>query len=137
MALVVMNSGEEEMLNRILNVNATGDVELHLYDETLTINEDTTLAGLEAIECDQAGYALEALAGATWNVTSGGGDPTEADYAEREFIFNAASGNDVYGYYVTNAGNTILLWAEEFTDGPYTIPVGGGSVFVTPKIQLA
>ena len=135
MALVVTNSGEEEMLKRIVGV-ATGDLELHLYDTTLTIDDATTLAGLEAVECDQAGYALKALAAGTWTVTVAG--TTEAVYdTEQEFAFTAASGNSVYGYYITNAGNTVLLWAEEFTDGPYTIPTGGGSVFITPKIQLA
>ena len=126
MALLVPNVGEDEMLERI--VNGTDKLNLHLYSDEITPVEASTTASFT--ECTGSGYALKALT-ATWTVA---GDPTEASYAQQSFDFTGSQ--TVHGYYLTNSGNSILMWAEKFTDGPYNIPSGGGSVKITPKIQL-
>lgn len=132
MALLVPDVGEVEMLKRILNFSATGDVRIHLYSNNYTPVEGSTVANFT--ECSAAGYASQLLTGASWSIATSSGT-SEAAYAERTFTFTATQ--VVYGYYVTNSANTIVLWAELFTGGPFNIPAGGGSVKVTPKIQLA
>ncbi len=129
MALLVPNVGEEEMLKRIVG-EATGDLTLHLYSSATTPAEGDTEATYT--EVSGFGYAEKVLDG-VWSITPG--EPTEATYPEYEFILTSGTAT-IEGYYVTDSG-TILLWAEKFTDGPYTIPAGGGSIFITPKIQLA
>lgn len=132
MALLVPDVGEVEMLKRILNFSATGDVRIHLYSNNYTPVEGSTVANFT--ECSAAGYAAITLAGASWSIATTTGT-SEASYAQQTFTFTATQ--VVYGYYVTNSANTIVLWAELFTGGPFNIPSGGGSVKVTPKSQLA
>jgi len=56
-------------------------------------------------------------------------------YSEQAFDFTTRT--TVYGYYVTTIeGTPKLLWMERFTDGPYLLPVDGGEIGVTPKIEL-
>lgn len=132
MALLVPDVGEVEMLSRIVNKKATGDLKLHLYSNNYTPVEGSLLANFT--ECNAAGYAAITLTGASWTVATTTGT-TEATYAQQTFTFTAAQ--TVYGYYITDSGSTILVWAELFTGAPFNIPSGGGSVKVTPRIQLA
>jgi len=60
---------------------------------------------------------------------------TLAEYPEVTFAYTGAEAA-IYGYYITNNAGTVLHIAERFTDGPYSIPTGGGEVRVTPRIKL-
>jgi len=132
MALLLTDAGELNLLSRMLNKIATGDVKLHLYSNNYTPVEGSTLASFTA--CTAAGYAAKTLTGTSWSIVTTTGT-TEASYAEQTFTFTAAQ--TVYGYYVTDSAVTVALWAELFSGAPFNIPSGGGSVKVTPKIQLA
>ncbi len=132
MSLVVSNTGEIEMLKRIVGQTTTNIV-IHLYSNNYEPIE-TSVVG-DFTESTGNGYTEKTLIAGSWSIS---GDPTEASYAEQEFVYNAdASTYSVYGFYMTNVAGTVLLWAEKFTDGPYIIQTAGGSIFVTPKIQLA
>lgn len=133
MALVCVNVGAQEILRRALNYSATGDVKLKLFQSNTTPGEtDTTATYTEATF---TGYAEKTLTGASWTVTNA--DPSEASYAAQTYTSSAGSQNQsVYGYYVTNSAGTVLLWAERFTDGPYTIVNNGDTITVTPKFTL-
>jgi len=129
MALVVPNSGEAEMLSRILG-NATGDVVLHLYNNDYTPLEGSTVG--DFAENSEGEYSAKTLAAGSWTIS---GDPTTATYnTEQEFAVTSG-GISAYGYFVTDSGGTILLWAERFVDGLYDVP-SAGSIYITPKIQL-
>jgi hypothetical protein len=131
MALLVPDVGDVEMLTRVLNKGATGDVKLHLYTNNYTPVAGSTVANFT--ECAAAGYAAITLAGASWAISTSAGTTT-ASYAAQTFNLTASA--VIYGYFVTNAAGTIVLWAELFTSAPFNIPSGGGSVQVTPKITL-
>lgn len=133
MALLAPNVGVQEILRRALNYSATGDVILKLYQSNTTPAEgDTTATYTEAT---WTGYSAKTLTGASWTVTNA--DPAEASYAQQTYTSTAGSQNQAnYGYYVTNGAGTVLLWAERFTDGPYTIVNNGDTISVTPKITL-
>lgn len=133
MALVAPNVGVQEILRRALNYSATGNVVLRLYSSNTTPGEtDTTATYTEATF---TGYSAITLTGASWTVTNA--DPAVASYAEQTFTSSAGSQNQaIYGYYVTNAAGTVLMWAERFTDGPYTIVNNGDAIKVTPQITL-
>jgi hypothetical protein len=132
MALLVPNVGEVEMLSRLLNKNASDNVVLHLYKNDQTPGEADVIG--DYTECTAAGYASQELTGSSWAVSTAGG-VTTATYSQRTFTFTAAEPT-VYGYYVTNNAGSLLLWAERFSDGPYAIPGGGGTIKITPKIEL-
>lgn len=124
MALTVVDTGETEALARLLNNSATGDVAIHLYSNNVTISDASVIGDFTLITSP----AAITLTGATWTIATG-----TANYPQQTFTFAGAA--TVYGYVVTNAAGTILLWAEAFTDGPYSIPAGGGTVKVTPTIS--
>ena len=128
MALLVPDVGEVELLARALNKNTPDDVELHLYKTDVTPAEGDVVG--DYTECDAAGYASVTLTGASWTVSTAAGTTT-GSYAQQTFTFTAAQ--DVYGYYCTNAAGTVLLWAEKFSS-TFSIPSGGGTIKVTPKI---
>lgn len=133
MALIAFNKGVQEMLKRILNYSATGNVYLKLYRNNLALAETTAVA--DFTEANFTGYAAIALNGATFTITDA--DPSVASYPQQEFISSAGSQNQlIYGYYITNFAGTIALWAEAFTDGPYNIVNNGDKVKVTPTINL-
>ena len=132
MSLVVPDVGEALMLGRILNKTAQDDLRIYLYTNDFVPVEGTVISDL-----DEGTITHKVLTGASWSIS---GSPTEASYAEQEFVIGAGAGVSVYGFFITDAtgvAGTGLVWAERFTDGPYVVPAGGGSVFVTPKIQLA
>lgn len=133
MALTVPDVGEDLLIKAMLNHTAATDLKLHLYTNDVSIAEGTTLG--DVTESTGDGYAAVTLTGSSWSVTTTAGT-TEASYAQQTFTYTGAEAN-VYGYYVTNNGSTELAWIEEFSDGSYSIPSGGGSIKVTPKIQLA
>jgi len=136
MALKVINEGEREMLNRI--VGDTGDtIWLRLFDNNMTPDEADS--GDSYTESGGTGYAQIPLYGDSWTIATAAGDTTAATYAEQTFTYSA--GDTLYGYYIVEEagyedGDSVILIAERFTDGPYTVPGGGGTVKVTPRIQL-
>jgi hypothetical protein len=138
MALLAPNAGEREMLARIVGSHAPGAGDtlfLRLFDNDVTPAEGDTMGTVS--ESDGTGYAAIALLGDSWTISTAGGDTTSATYAQQTFTYTA--GDTLYGYYITTfdeGGDSVLFWHEEFSDGPYTIPGGGGTVKVTPRIQL-
>lgn len=132
MALLVPDVGERELLSRALNKSIPDDCKLHLYINNKTPAEGDVVADYTA--STGSGYAPITLTGSNWTVTTAAGTTT-ASYPQVTFTYTGAEPN-IYGYYVTNATGTTLLWAERFSDGPYAIPSGGGSVKISPKIEL-
>ena len=125
MALLVPDVGENEIAKRFLN---SENSVLKLYTNDYTPVEGSTVGSF--IECAVAGYAEKTLTASSWSIISDTGS-----YAEQEFLPTTAV--SCYGYFVTNAAETIVLWAERFTSAPFTMPAGGGSIKVTPSITVA
>jgi len=134
MALVVPNVGEAEMLKRIVG-DATTDVHLHLFVDNITPDEATVIG--DFTEVFSQNYALKPLAG-TWTVGTLG-DPTPITYPQETWTFDGTGDGlafSAYGYFVTADDDTTLLWTERFTDAPYNIPDTGGSISITPRLEL-
>jgi hypothetical protein len=127
MSLLVPNCGEVLALGLICNKTSQADLKLHLYKSNTTPAETDTVSTYT--ESTATGYSVKTLTGASWTITTDGGGVTTASYAAQTFTYTATE--TVYGYYVTNNAGTTLLFAEKFSDGPYNIPSGGGSVTVT------
>jgi lipoprotein-anchoring transpeptidase ErfK/SrfK len=132
MALLVPDVSEVILLETMLNKTAATDVKLKLYTNNRTPAEGDAIASYT--ESTGTGYVAITLTGASWTVATATGTTT-AEYAQQTFTYTGAEAN-IYGYYVTNFSGAQILWAELFSDGPYSIPSGGGSVKITPKIEL-
>lgn len=116
----------------MLNFQAASDCEIRLYSNNRTPAATDTLAAYT--ESVASNYSAFRLFGASWTVASGTPVGATATYAQQSFNFSAA--DTIYGYYVTAQQKSLVLWAELFTGGPFTLPPSGGSIAVTPRISL-
>lgn len=133
MPLVLVNHGEEDWLNMVVNKAAPQNLVLRLYQSNTTPAETDTAATYT--EANFSGYSGATLTGASWTVTPGA--PSEAAYAQQVFASDAAqAAQNIYGYFLTQATSGRLQWAERFPSGPYPIANNGDSIGVTPKITL-
>jgi hypothetical protein len=131
MALLTPNQGEAIALGALLNKTAPQDLDLCLYKNDYTPVEGTTEANVTA--ADFTGYSVIQLTAASWTITEGA--PTSAAYAQQTFTSSAGSQNQpIYGYYIKQRTSGKLVWAERFSDGPYTITNNGDNIKITPTI---
>lgn len=135
MTLIVVDQGEEGLLDAILAVNYT----LHLFQNDVT--DGLSASQIEALtesdftEADFTGYSSAALTGGSWTVTPG--DPATGTYTVQTFTSSAdQTAQTLYGYYVTRTSDGALQWFEEFST-PLTIEFDAEFIRVTPQITLA
>lgn len=83
-------------------------------------------------QCTGSGYASISLSSGSWTVTKVG-NQEQATYPQQTFTFTGAL--TVYGYYVTDSGNTKVFWAELASGGPFTYGAGGGQLLVTLELD--
>lgn len=138
MALRVGRSGEKIALEALVNKTAPQALRLKLYKNNYTPGEQDTAANYTV--ADFTGYSDADLTGATWNAATPGvegspPDPSYIDYPKQTFTSSAGSQNQpIYGYFIVQQTSGLLVWAERFPDGPYTIVNNGDKIEVTPKI---
>lgn len=132
MPLLAPICGDVLLLRYMLNFTASSDVEMHLYNNNRTPAESDVVTMYT--ESTASNYSAVRLTGTAWTVASGSPAGATANYAQQSFNFSAA--DTIYGYYVTSQQKQVLLWAELFSGGPFTLPSSGGTIAVTPKISL-
>jgi hypothetical protein len=134
MTLVVPNISEVIMLKLLVNKQSNGNLILRLFDNDVTPDESTPApgAGPGPVETTGTGYSSVTLTGSSWSVATVSGTTT-AQYAQQTFTFTTSV--DIYGYYLVTSGGD-LVWIERFDGAPYSLPITGGVIQVTPKITL-
>lgn len=130
MSLLAPTVGEIELIKIALNKVAATNVRLHLYSNNYTPTATTDLVNFT--ESTGTGYASVVLTGSSWTVSTD--STTTATYSQQTFTYTGA--DTIYGYYITTNASTVLLWCELSAGAPYSIPAGGGSIRVTPTIEL-
>jgi len=85
---------------------------------------------------DFSGYSPSALGTLAAATTVSGKASTTAGTANT-WTKSGATGNDIYGYYITNGANTVLYWAERGGSAPYSLNTNGEGLSVTPVLTLA
>jgi hypothetical protein len=86
-------------------------------------------------QCTSSGYAPITLVSTNWTTTqTNPAGITTGIYSQQTFTFNTNA--IAYGYYVTDTLNN-LLFLERFSGAPFSLPDGGGTVAISPKITLA
>ena len=115
MAAVLTGLGKDVLLEKVINIKASSDLVLHLFSNNIIPKQKDTLDRYKEVE--NGGYVPIVLWGGEWEEKE---LVAHSFFIEkRVFIFNDKIGN-VYGYYITS-GNSKLIWAERFTDGPYKV----------------
>lgn len=130
MAAIMPDEGLLRMLEYVLNKSSQGNLKLKLFKNNYTPVGGSVLA--DFTEVTLTGYAAVTLTGSSWT-TATVANVVTASYAAQTFTFSA-TGETVYGYYITDNGSTKVLWAERL-GSPYVVPGGGGSVTITPTIS--
>jgi hypothetical protein len=127
----LFNDAEEERVAK-WQVNYDGggtDLTLKLFASDTT-PADSDLAATFT-EASFVGYSAITLTGASWTITQNA--PTSATYSAQTFSSTAdQTASSVYGYYITRS--TDLVFAERFTDGPYTIETSSDYIVVAPNL---
>jgi hypothetical protein len=146
MGLIVTNAGEKTLLEWAFK-SSGGALKLKLFKNNATVSA-TTVAG-DLTEADFSGYTARTLARATWNAPSTNTDgKAEIRYSEDQ-VYNFASSQSIYGYYLTDSSD-VLLAVEKYSavrnqvsGDEYTVQVGivlsmlaGADVVVTNAGEL-
>ena len=131
MSLVLPNEGKENVLIAF-DMTFAGTISINLYKNDYTPDANSVLGSFTI--ADFSGYAGHVLgAGAVagpdafnrWVLT----------WAQQTWTKNGAVGNSIYGYFIVNAGNKILL-AERFAAAPIDMTVNGNSIVMTPVFTM-
>lgn len=129
MALLFPNTGENLVLEMIVNKTAAQDLVLKLYSSNTTPAETDTAATYT--EATFSGYASASLTGASWGIASG-----SIAYAQQTFTHNGGGvSNSIYGYFVVQVTSGTLLYAERDGAAPFTLTTSGDNVKITPTIS--
>lgn len=133
MALVCVDVwGEILLLQYIMGIVSATNKVLHLYANDVTPSDSTVLGDLTEV-AGSTGYTPITLATTGWTTTQSSG-VTTAIFSQQTFTFSTDATS--YGYYVTDTVNR-LLWIERFTNAPFEIPDGGGTISITTKLTLS
>jgi hypothetical protein len=139
MALFVPTASEGTMLQLILHdTGATPtDPVIKLYTNNHTpAAADTAATYTEVVAGTFTWYAAKTLAGTSWT-TSTASRPATSSFAQQTWTCNAVGGSStIYGYFIVQTTSGLLLFAELFTDGPYTMVNSGDAIKITPSLSL-
>jgi hypothetical protein len=127
MTLKVPTVGENKLLDDMLKAkNRT----LKLFVNDVTPGNADTAATYT--EMSTLGYASKSILGANWTIAQNGSNKAEGSFAQQSWTFTAGSAVTIYGYYVVDATDGTLCWAEKFAAGR---PVGneGDQLLLTLK----
>jgi len=82
------------------------------------------------------GYAGVVLATATWATAAVTANVAAATYgANVVFTKGVGAAQTIYGWYLTDAGNTKLYACALFASGPYTVTNPGDAITVVPTLN--
>jgi hypothetical protein len=128
--------GEVTLLQYLVALATPTNLVLHLYTNDPTSGPNPFAPGTVIANFTEAaatGYNPITLVGSNWTTTTPASLGT-AVYSEVTFTFTTAV--SVYGYYVTSTNASTLLWCERFSGAPFTLPTGGGTIGISPKVTL-
>jgi hypothetical protein len=131
MALIIPNSGKEQLLKYFLGVDTTVEnIVLKLFNNDVepnlnTVSTDFTTPGVSN------GYTPIALSTSLWSIVDG-----IALYPQQSWTFTGAIGN-VYGYFLTTETSNTLLLTERFSNAPFNVLSSGDIVNVTINLNIS
>lgn len=128
MAGVMMDNGSKEVLTEDKAAWNTTALKVHLFVNNITPAVGDVLGSYT--EASFTGYAAQSLV--TWGTITVGSHIATMTAAANTFTRTATGTvQTVYGYYVTDNTNTVLLWAERDVNAPINIINNGDSYTVT------
>lgn len=129
MALNFPNTGENLVLEMLVNKTAPQNLSLRLFKNNITPSDTDT--AVTYTEATFPGYAAITLTGASWNAASSG---SIAYSAQQTFTCSGTATDDIYGYYVTQVTSGTLLYSERDASAPFAVRNSGDALKITPTI---
>jgi hypothetical protein len=112
--IVVPDVGEVAQLQTLIDELLEG-AKIHLFDNDFTPGADAELG--DFTESSWTSYAAIDLAG--WSTPAiGVDDRAHSSPTPPDWLVGSGGTGDQYGYYVTDAGETTLLFASRFDSAP-------------------
>lgn len=140
MPLKVPVVGRQPLLNYLKSAfGDTTGLRIHLFKSNYTPVNGSILNDFQAPnEADFGGYASILIPNASWSAAGLDGANRAVTSAPLQTFTQdgGASTNPIYGYYITDPGSTILLWAERDPAAPTTIDASQRVYAVIPKLTL-
>jgi hypothetical protein len=134
--IYINSDGLVANLNSMTGKSATpiGGGTLRLFTSPTTVSDSTVIGSMT--EATFTGYAGVALTESSWATAVTSGGVASSTYGAAVTFTRSATGTGqtVYGWYITDAGNTKLYASALFANGPYTLANNGDSVTVTPTL---
>lgn len=119
MSGIVPNQSKNDFLQAVISGTAMNGWKLRLFANNATISATTVLADLT--EATFTGYA--AVTTATWPAPAlDGSNRGSSLNTQGQFTPTAGGGSgNIYGWYLTNSGGTVLYAVEKFASSPITV----------------
>lgn len=144
MTILIPNEGELLLLEAMIGKTAAGNLILALYTSNTTPADTDALATYTEMGAVQ-GYTSKTLTMASWaSAVAGTGSGTSLSnkasiaYAQQVWTFDGTGGaQNVYGYFMKNAGATKLAGAERFASAPIVVSLAGDTIKITPQLTLS
>lgn len=115
----------------ILRRFLVGDFHFHLFASPVTIDQSTTLAALLAAEATFTGYAVATVLATDFTSSSTSGHQGSVLAPAISFSNTSGSPQDIYGYFITDTTDAILIAAAAFDGAPISV-ANAGSYPVVP-----
>jgi hypothetical protein len=157
MTLIIPDQGERHLLKVILGNTRPTTLKLNLFSNNINLSSNSFILSdfLQAYDVADDlvvvnGYQPFELSGSNWTVTTESDGSTVAEYNSAvAFTFTNDSVKNIYGYFISTTSSPafdyngsyllatpLVLWAEKFTSGSFTIPQSGSVISIRPKIKL-
>lgn len=107
---------------------------LRLFTAPTTVSQTRVIG--DFTEATFPGYAGVALTPATWAAAADSAHVASSLYGATVTFTRSSTGaaQTVYGWYLTDAGNTKLYACALFASGPYTVTNNGDAISVVPTL---
>lgn len=117
--LVVADSGERYLLDTSLKTALAVDQQWRVHGYTNDYDPLGAVVLADLTECTLPGYTPVGLDRSVWGASVSVAGQAVATYGGNPVQLTCTSGvANVFGFYVTDPSDTVLLWAKRFDDAP-------------------
>lgn len=135
MAGMTPNAGRARLIEHAVGKRAPPSTfSLRLFTNNITVSATDVLATYTQMAAVQ-GYAAKTLTAASFTITvNDGSGYSVAAYAQQTFTFTGGTPVDIYGYYIVDTSDNVVIGAETFDEGVFTAENNGDNIKITPKL---
>ncbi len=124
----ILNDPSDPITGTFLNT-----LKMRLFKNNLTPGTATVLG--DFTEADFTGYSAASLSGFAASSAGGSGAASSGDAKTFTVGSSPTTTNNIYGYYITDSGNTKLYGCQRDPNAPRSMAIAGDTYTVTPTFS--